>query len=139
MFCFVENTVYEVKEYIKANLFSPIKVLDFVVNTLEQHDVAIIVGYPGSGKSYIGLEVMRTMGSKDKIVLKVDEVELWNRLVNPSLGYIVFIDDFLGESNLDSAKFTKLKKVLQLNICLCEEYRNKSCFDCSEIHLRKMA
>lgn len=110
MFCFVENTVYEVKEYIKENLFSPIKVLDFVVNTLEQHGVAIIVGYPGSGKSYIGLEVMRTMGSKDKIVLKVDEVELWNRLVHSRLGYIVFIDDFLGESNLDSAKFTKLKK-----------------------------
>lgn len=110
MFCFVENTVYEVKEYIKENLFSPIKVLDFVVNTLEQHGVAIIVGYPGSGKSYIGKEVMRLMGSKDKIVLKVDEVELWNRLVHSRLGYIVFIDDFLGESNLDSAKFTKLKK-----------------------------
>lgn len=35
LFCFVENMVYEVKEYIKENLFLFIKVLDFVVNILE--------------------------------------------------------------------------------------------------------
>lgn len=88
MFCFVENTVYEVKEYIKENLFSPIKVLDFVVNTLEQHGVAIIVGYPGSGKSYIGLEVMRTMGSKDKIVLKVDwSIQDWGTLSSLTISW----------------------------------------------------
>lgn len=94
---------------MKEDLFSPINVLDIVVNTLEKHGIAIIVGYPGSGKSYIGKEVMRIMHSKDQIVLKVDKVKLWNELVNPRFGYIVFIDDFLGESNLDSAKLTKLK------------------------------
>lgn len=106
---YIETTTCEVTEHMKENLFSPIKVLDMVVKTLEQHGIAIIVGYPGSGKTYIGKEVMRIMHSKDQNVLKVDKVKFWNDLVNPSFGYIVFIDDFLGESNLDSAKFTKLK------------------------------
>lgn len=94
---------------MEEKLFSPLNVLDMVVNTLEEHGIAIIIGYPGSGKSYIGKEVMCQMHLKDQIVLKIDKVKLWNELVNPRFGYIVFIDDFLGESNLSTAKFTKLK------------------------------
>lgn len=106
---YLEITKCEVTEHIKENLFSQINVLDMVVHTLEQHGIAIIVGYPGSGKSYLGKEVMRIMHSKDQIVLKIDKVKLWNELVNPRLGYVVFIDDFLGESNLNTSKLTKLK------------------------------
>lgn len=109
IFCFVETTKCEVEQHMEEKLFSPLKVVDMVVNTLEQHGIAIIVGYPGSGKSYIGKEVMCQMHSKDQIVLKIDKVNLWNELVNSSLGYFVFIDDFLGESNLDSTKLTELK------------------------------
>lgn len=95
IFCFVETTKCEVEQHMEEKLFSPLKVLDMVVNTLEQHGIAIVVGYPGSGKSYIGKEVMCQMHSKDQIVLKIDRVNLWNELVNPSFGYFVFIDDFL--------------------------------------------
>lgn len=108
-FCFVEITICEVKKHMKEKLFSKINVLDMVVNTLEQHSIAIIVGYPGSGKSYIGIEVMCKMHLNDQIVLKLDKVKLWNELVNPRFGYTVFIDDFLGESNIDLTKLTKLK------------------------------
>lgn len=54
------------------------------------------------------------MGLKDKIVFKVDEVEFWNWLVYLRLGYIVFIDDFLGEFNFDFVKFIKLKKYFSI-------------------------
>ena len=63
--------------------FSPIKVLEIVVNTLEQKGTAIVVGYPGSGKSFIGIEVIRLMHSTERVVLNFDCAELWNELVDP--------------------------------------------------------
>ena len=88
--------------------FSPIKVLEIVVNTLEQKGTAIVVGYPGSGKSFIGMEVLRSMHLAERVVLTFDCAELWNELVNPKQGYIVFIDDFLGAFNITEAEITKL-------------------------------
>lgn len=84
--------------------------MELVVNTLEEKGIAIVVGYPGSGKSFIGMEVIRIMNSKGKTVLHFDNVEIWDELIDPKEGYIVFIDDFLGAFNTTEADITKLIK-----------------------------
>ncbi|XP_048770118.2 uncharacterized protein LOC125676270 isoform X2 [Ostrea edulis] len=106
---YLENTLCEVENHEKDDSFSPLKVVENILNTLEQHGIAIIVGYPGSGKSSIGLEVIRHMHTKDRTVIKFNRVQKWNELVNPKFGYVVFVDDFLGVSNTSNAGISELK------------------------------
>lgn len=58
---------------------------------------------------------------KDQIVFKIDKVNFWNELVNLSFGYFVFIDDFLGELNLDLMKLIELKDYFSI-IYVCIKY-----------------
>ncbi|XP_061189685.1 uncharacterized protein LOC133197594 [Saccostrea echinata] len=106
---YLENTLCEIEEHEKDDSFTPTKVTQSIIHSLDQHGIVIIVGYPGSGKSSLGLEVIRQMYSNDKTVIKLNHVHDWSKLINPKSGHVVFIDDFLGASSTTLAGILEVK------------------------------
>jgi hypothetical protein len=88
------------------------------IEKLKEDHIAILTGKGGTGKTTTAYQVLCEMSDESSespyIPVLVKYPEEWNKAINPKYRYVVYIDDFLGYTNLDVGAVEKWRNQLDV-------------------------
>ncbi|XP_062610418.1 uncharacterized protein LOC134272183 [Saccostrea cucullata] len=110
-----ESTCAILKEHTSSKVYVRTTAVDATIDTLKRRSIAILTGKHGVGKSTIAYQVLlepsREIDTEEegdpinktkRKPLIINTPDQWLRAVNPNNCLIVYLQDFLGSTNLDN-------------------------------------
>ncbi|XP_048749692.2 uncharacterized protein LOC125661662 isoform X2 [Ostrea edulis] len=114
----LENTEAVLLAHKSRPVYTKTSAVDVTIEKLKDDHIAILTGKGGTGKTTTAYQVMCEMSGDSLespyIPVLVKYPEEWNKAINPKHRYVVYIDDFLGYTNLDVGAVEKWKNQLDV-------------------------
>ncbi|XP_062582726.1 uncharacterized protein LOC134244475 [Saccostrea cucullata] len=114
----IQNTLAALKGQKLKKVSVRISGVQTTIDKLRANHIAILTGKAGAGKTTTVYQVMCEMSnpslSSTYTPVLIKSPEQWDKVINPTHQYLVYLDDVFGSSNLDPGAIQKWKNQLDI-------------------------
>ncbi|KAJ8313018.1 hypothetical protein KUTeg_010391 [Tegillarca granosa] len=99
--------------------FVKTKAMEEAIKRIDQHNVVILSGLPGSGKTVMGNRLLLELYHKNPTCLiKINDANEFRVSISAKIRSVIFIDDMFGQLGLDKQKLEEWLPVLERVVSL---------------------
>ncbi|XP_062607980.1 E3 ubiquitin-protein ligase DZIP3-like [Saccostrea cucullata] len=109
----LDNTSAILQTHKSRNVYIRTSAVKRIIEKLKEKKILVLTGRAGCGKTTTAYQVMLELSEESSeppyTPVLIDSPDEWNKVINRNQRSIVFLDDFIGSTNLDTGAFDKWK------------------------------